>query len=89
MPHNWIIVKNQDDPAALKKKINTQLARAKFTVGKVETYWDVQTRTAYVWVDGPGTLDQIKALAWALEAIDVVTVLDYSEAQKAFKQLKP
>ena len=82
MPHNWIVVHNQDDPAELLDQIYGETNRI-IDRDKVEVYWDLHSTTAYLWID-TASVQEIKALGWALNAIEVVTVLDEAEAREAF-----
>ena len=86
MPHNWIVVNNSDDPEQLLADILAETDKF-FDRDSVEVYWDVHTSRAYVFVDGPASQKELKALAWALQAIDVTTVLDATEALEAFGRL--
>ena len=91
MPHNWIVVQNTDNPDNLAKKLKAVTDDFKNKGGNiksVEFYWDIHMKDAYVWVDGPADVKEIKALAWALEAKDVITVLKAGEARDAFKTAK-
>jgi hypothetical protein len=94
MPHNWIKVSTNTpapwsqvsgDPAAFHSEIAKVFRKKKYGARLENVYWNAGEPVAYVLAEVTDDPTKTKALARALSAIEVVQLLDQTEAESAFK----